>query len=118
MFLKHSVTSSVYRLYENGEDSYENREDYIGITSVIWISDTEVYIYGAVVSNNKGGIGFLMILNDLINNGVKLVKIARAGKRKLPFGKLSYNKLNESVWEIDLTDQQTINRIRKINGKL
>lgn len=118
MVINHSNSSSVYRFYESEEDSYTKRDEYTGITSVLWLSEDEVFLYGAVVKNNKGGIFFMMILNDLINKKVKTVRLTRAKSKTIPFGKKIESNGLEILWEIDLTNTKTIDRIKKINGKL
>ena len=71
---------SQIRIYEDGK-SYENRDPYIGILSVLFLSDTKVYICGAHGTMNKNT--YAQIVKTLKDLGVNEMVYERKGKLKI-----------------------------------
>jgi hypothetical protein len=113
----YTQTTGTYRIY-TGESNYINRDEYDGIASIMWLSPTEVYLYGALTHTSHGFSFLIYILNDLINRDVIFVRLSRASKRKMPFGKMIADHGSEKEWEIDLSDSETIKKVNKFYAKL
>lgn len=94
------LTGSI-RIYE-GEDGYENRDDYEGIVSVLWLTDTRVMLFGANGKIDKRAL--LSIFATLHKRGAKEIDLTRATGRRMPFATLVEEFARESLWRIDLDD--------------
>ncbi len=117
MEIKYTETSGTYRVYTK-QSNYESRDEYDGIASLLWLSDKEVYLYGALTTDDIGFHFLIYILDDLIKRGVQLVRLTRASKRKIPFGKLIADHGVEKEWEIDISDNTIINKVNKLYAKI
>lgn len=74
-----SLVSQI-RIYEEGK-SYENRDPYIGILSVLFLTDTKVYICGAHGKMDKAT--YAQIVKTLKDLGVDEMVYERKGKLKI-----------------------------------
>lgn len=96
---RYSKTMGVIRVYSDAK-SYENKDEYEGVVSVMWPSDTHAFLFGA--NGNTSKMGFVGVLRELKRCGAKKVTMSRVNGKVIPFGRLVSQGDVESLWEIDL----------------
>lgn len=80
--LRHTLTTSMLRFYENENPS--EYEDYCAICSLIWESKDVVWLVG--FKGNVTRKHLRQLLKFLFDNNIKIVKAHRSPKHILPFG--------------------------------
>lgn len=81
--LRHSVTTSILRFYENENPS--DFEDYIAVCYLVWETNDIVWIQGFHGDLTRKHLRLL--LNFFVENNIKLVRAKRSPFRTLPLSR-------------------------------
>jgi hypothetical protein len=89
------------RIYPR-HDGYAERDDYLAIVTVVWLSDTRVMLRGAKGIMCKKSL--LACFSTLRKSGAKSVELTRKAGKRMPFAKLIAEGEHENTWEINLDE--------------
>jgi len=114
MAAKYSQCIGNVRVYSD-DKSYEDRDDFKTIMSVMWIDDDHARIYAAKGDVNKRDI--MDVTLALIDKGANTITMKRKNGRVAPMSRVIDVGDKESVWEVDIDAIKRLSkRLKTIKG--